>query len=172
MPRHGQQGDATAVRHGVVGRAADQPANDPAAQRDHPARLRAKGAPERVRVNGQEGAGCRIVLDRTRDEAEGLRGTVLTATHAADATPDDPEEFYAHELVGLTAYDVDGRELGTVSALTSGAQDLLTIRTTDGRDALVPFVAALVPEVDVAGGRLVVADRPGLVTPFPDEDES
>ncbi len=33
----------------------------------------------------------------------------------------------------------------------------------------MPFVAALVPEVDLAGGRVVVADRPGLVTPFPDE---
>lgn len=104
-----------------------------------------------------------------REGAEGLRGTVLSATHAADASPADPDEFYAHELVGLTAYDVDGRELGTVSALTSGAQDLLTIRTTDGRDALVPFVAALVPEVDVAGDRIVVADRPGLVSPFEDD---
>ena len=51
-----------------------------------------------------------------------------------------------------------------------GAQDLLTIRTPDGRDALVPFVKALVPEVDLAGGRLVVADRPGLVTPFAEDD--
>jgi 16S rRNA processing protein RimM len=33
----------------------------------------------------------------------------------------------------------------------------------------VPFVAALVPEVDLAGGRVVVADRPGLVTPFPED---
>jgi len=104
-----------------------------------------------------------------RDAAEGLRGTVLLATHAADATPADPEEFYAHQLVGLTAYDTNGERLGEVTALTSGAQDLITIRTPDGRDALVPFVTALVPEVDVAGGRLVVADRPGLVTPFPDD---
>ena len=43
------------------------------------------------------------------------------------------------------------------------------MRTADGRDALVPFVAALVPEVDVAGGRIVIADRPGLVSPFEDE---
>ena len=49
------------------------------------------------------------------------------------------------------------------------AQDLITVRTADGRDALVPFVTALVPEVDLAAGRLVVADRPGLVSPFPDE---
>ena len=107
-----------------------------------------------------------------RDEAEALRGTVLRATHAADATPEDPEEFYAHQLVGLAAYDTEGTHLGEVSALTPGAQDLLTIRTLDGRDALVPFVTALVPEVDVAAGRIVVADRPGLVSPFPDEDES
>ena len=52
------------------------------------------------------------------------------------------------------------------------AQDLLTVRTADGRDALVPFVAALVPEVDLAAGRLVVADRPGLVSPFPDDVEA
>ena len=39
------------------------------------------------------------------------------------------------------------------------------MRTVDGRDALVPFVAALVPEVDLAGGRVVIADRPGLVAP-------
>ena len=104
-----------------------------------------------------------------RDAAEALRGTVLRATHAPDASPDDPEEFYAHQLVGLAAHDLDGTLLGEVTGLTTGAQDLLTIRTPDGRDALVPFVAALVPEVDVAGGRLVVADRPGLVSPFPED---
>jgi 16S rRNA processing protein RimM len=56
-----------------------------------------------------------------------------------------------------------------VSAVLHGAQDLLQIRTPDGRDALVPFVAALVPEVDLDGGRVVVADRPGLVTAFPED---
>jgi 16S rRNA processing protein RimM len=107
-----------------------------------------------------------------RDAAEAARGTVLHATLAADATPDDPDEFYAHQLVGLAAYDLDGTLLGEVTALTTGAQDLLTVRTTDGRDALVPFVTALVPEVDLAGGRIVVADRPGLVAPFADDDEA
>jgi 16S rRNA processing protein RimM len=49
-----------------------------------------------------------------------------------------------------------------------GAQDLLTIRTPDGRDALVPFVKALVPEVDLASRRVVIDDRPGLVAPLED----
>ena len=58
-------------------------------------------------------------------------------------------------------------------ALVDGAaQDLLSVRTTDGRDALVPFVSALVPEVDLEAGRVVVADRPGLVSPFPDEQDA
>jgi len=96
---------------------------------------------------------------------------MLHADVAADESPDDPEEFYDHQLVGLAAQDLDGAALGEVTAVVHGAQDLLQIRTPDGRDALVPFVSALVTEVDLQGGRVVVADRPGLVAPFPDEDE-
>ena len=107
------------------------------------------------------------LTDRTA--AESARGLLLHATVSTEETPDDPEEFYDHQLVGLNAEDLDGVALGAVTAVLHGAQDLLQIRTPDGRDALVPFVAAWVPEVDLPGGRVVVADRPGLVTPFPDE---
>ena len=95
---------------------------------------------------------------------------MLHATIPADETPEDPDEYYDHQLIGLSAYDVGGAALGEVTALVhGGAQDLLTIRTPEGRDALVPFVKALVPEVDLAAGRVVVADRPGLVTPLPED---
>jgi 16S rRNA processing protein RimM len=105
-----------------------------------------------------------------RNAAEAVRGTLLYATLGRDEVPEDPDEYYDHQLVGLDVVDVDGTPLGTVKAIVHGsAQDLLTVRTPDGRDALVPFVTALVPEVDLAAGRLVVADRPGLVSPFPDE---
>jgi 16S rRNA processing protein RimM len=105
-----------------------------------------------------------------RNAAEAARGTVLYATIGHDESPDDPDEYYDHQLVGLDVVDLDGTALGTVKALVHGsAQDLLTVRTPDGRDALVPFVTALVPEVDLVAGRVVVADRPGLVSPFPDE---
>ncbi|CAN5653919.1 ribosome maturation factor RimM [soil metagenome] len=108
------------------------------------------------------------LTDRTT--AEAARGVVLHATIAADETPEDPEEFYDHQLVGLAAYDLDGAHLGEVTGLVhGGAQDLLAIRALDGRDTLVPFVVALVPEVDVAGNRVVVADRPGLVAPLPED---
>lgn len=109
------------------------------------------------------------VPDRTA--AEAVRGILLYATVPADASPDDPDEYYDHQLIGLTVYDLDGTAIGEVTGLVHGAQDLLAIKATDGRPTLVPFVKQLVPEVDVPGGRVVVADRPGLVTPLP-EDES
>ncbi len=109
------------------------------------------------------------IPDRTA--AEGARGILLHATIPADASPEDPDEFYDHQLLGLAAYDVAGAALGEVTGLVhGGAQDLLTIRTPDGRDTLVPFVKALVPEVDLAARRVVIADRPGLVTPLPEDD--
>ena len=105
-----------------------------------------------------------------RDAAEAARGIVLHATLGPQDAPEDPEEFYDHQLIGLAAYDEAGTHLGEVTAVVHGsAQDLLTIRTLDERSTLVPFVAALVPEVDVPAGRVVIADRPGLVTPFPDD---
>jgi 16S rRNA processing protein RimM len=108
------------------------------------------------------------IPDRTA--AENARGLQLFVTLAPDETPEDPEEYYDHQLVGLTAYDVGGAELGEVTAVHHGAaQDLLTVTTPEGREALVPFVVALVPEVDLAAGRLTIADRPGLVTPFPSD---
>jgi 16S rRNA processing protein RimM len=106
-----------------------------------------------------------------RTTAESARGLLLHAAVSADESPEDPEEFYDHQLVGLTAEDLDGRGLGEVTAVLHGAQDILVIRTPDGREALVPFVAALVPDVDLDDGRVVVADRPGLVTPFADDED-
>jgi len=107
-----------------------------------------------------------------RNSAEAARGIVLHASVPADEAPEDPDEFYDHQLIGLTAYDVDGTVLGEVTGVVhGGAQDLLAVKAVDGRDTLVPFVKALVPEVDVAGGRVVVADRPGLVAPLPEDHE-
>jgi 16S rRNA processing protein RimM len=105
-----------------------------------------------------------------RTAAEAARGLVLTTTVSAGERPEDPEEYYDHQLVGLTVVTTDGREVGTVAeVLHSGAQDLLVV-DREGRDAaMVPFVVALVPEVDLDGHRLVVSDRPGLLEPLDEE---
>jgi 16S rRNA processing protein RimM len=102
------------------------------------------------------------VGDRTA--AEGARGTMLIAEVDPGETPEDPEEFYDHQLVGLRVVDTEGVDRGEVTGILHGAQDLLEIRTPNG-PVLVPFVTALVPTVDVTGGRVVVADRPGLLDP-------
>ena len=106
-----------------------------------------------------------------RTAAEALRGLSLAVRFDPTETPDDPEEFYDHQLVGLAVSTTDGEPVGEVSDVVHGtAQDLLAVRTPDGRELLVPFVSALVPVVDVPGGRVVVADRPGLLTPLPEDE--
>ncbi|MGN6613259.1 MAG: ribosome maturation factor RimM [Angustibacter sp.] len=96
------------------------------------------------------------VSDRTA--AEALRGVLLLVDVEASHEPD---AWYEHELVGLRVEDPAGQVLGEVVRLDAGAaQDLLVVRSVAGDEVLVPFVAALVPEVDVAGGRVVV-DPPG-----------
>lgn len=105
-----------------------------------------------------------------RTAAEAARGLDLVIAVSPDERPEDPEEYYDHQLVGLRVSTTDGAEVGVVAeVMHSGAQDLLVVRREGRGDALVPFVAALVPEVDLDGGRLLVADRPGLLEPL-DED--
>jgi 16S rRNA processing protein RimM len=102
------------------------------------------------------------IPDRTG--AEGLRGTrLLVDTEGVDET-DDEDAWYEDELVGLRAVDTAGAELGTVSRLEHGpAQDLLVLTLAGGGTAYVPFVSAIVPEVDVEGGRVVLDPPPGLL---------
>ncbi len=107
--------------------------------------------------------------DRTAVEA--VRGLELVTAISPEERPDDPEEYYDHQLVGLAVVTTDGVEAGVVAEVVhSGAQDLLVVRRPGREDALVPFVAALVPEVDLDARRVVVADRPGLLEPLAEED--
>jgi 16S rRNA processing protein RimM len=98
-----------------------------------------------------------------RAAAEDLRNTeLLVAVHALPEIQ-DPDSFYDHQLVGLTARLADGGVLGEVTAIRHEAQDLLVVRRTDGAEALVPFVTAIVPTVDIAGGFVVVDPPEGLL---------
>jgi 16S rRNA processing protein RimM len=99
-----------------------------------------------------------------RAAAERLRGVVLRVDSAGIAPPADPDEFHDHQLVGLSVITPAGERLGEIARVDHGpAADRLVLARPDGRTALVPFVAAIVPEVDVAGGRIVVDPPPGLL---------
>ncbi len=103
-----------------------------------------------------------------RSTAEQLRGVELLVSTTASAEPD---AWYEDELVGLAVRSPDGELLGEVVRLdTGGAQDLLVVATPAGREVLVPFVTALVPDVDVAAG-VVVVDPPGGLFDGGDDDE-
>ncbi len=102
------------------------------------------------------------VVDRTI--ADDLRG-VLLMVDSADVPPtDDPDEFHDHDLVGLVAVSPGGERLGEIERIEHApASDLLVLRRPEGGTALVPFVKAIVPEVDLAGGRVVVTPPEGLL---------
>jgi len=108
--------------------------------------------------------------DRTR--AEELAGALLLVDSAAVGSPEDPDEFNDHDLIGLVAVTVTGDRVGTVTDVLHHGQDLLVISAAGDAGAgagagetLVPFVRAIVPEVDIAAGRLVLDPPPGLLDP-------
>ncbi|WP_158888964.1 ribosome maturation factor RimM [Amycolatopsis anabasis] len=99
----------------------------------------------------------------TREVAETLRGALLLADTADLPPTEDPDEFYDHELEGLRAELADGSEVGVVREIVhSPGGELLSV-DRDGRTVLVPFVRAIVPTVDVAGGRVVLDPPEGLL---------
>jgi 16S rRNA processing protein RimM len=159
--------------HGVRGELAVEPRTDEPVRRFAPgARLRTDSpATEPLTVRAARRAGERLlvcfaeVVDR--GAAEALRGRVLFADVDADERPAEPEEFYDHQLVGLQAFTAE-RRVGVVTDIAHlPAQDVLSVRRDDGAERLVPFVTDLVPEVDLAAGRLVINDRPGLLDDEP-----
>jgi 16S rRNA processing protein RimM len=109
---------------------------------------------------------------RDRNEAETVRGLLLAVEVDQVESPEDPEEYYDHQLVGLAVVTTGGVPVGEVAEIVHGpAQDLLSVRSEDGREILVPFVAQLVPEVDLGTGRIVVVDTPGLLSPAVEDEE-
>ena len=99
-----------------------------------------------------------------RNAAEALRDTLLLVDAATLPPTDDPDEFHDVQLVGLAAELRDGRPLGEVTeVLHLPHGDVLVVRRPDGPELLVPFVAAIVPVVDLAGRRLEVDPPEGLV---------
>jgi 16S rRNA processing protein RimM len=94
-----------------------------------------------------------------RNGADDLRGLMLEAE--IDDNEQERDAWYDHQLIGLAAVDPAGRPLGEVVAVEHpGAQDRLIVRRPDGVLRMVPFVIAIVPAVDVPGGRVVI-DAPG-----------
>ena len=92
----------------------------------------------------------------TRNDAEKLNGIELYVPRAK-LPPANDDEYYHADLIGLTAVNVADEPLGRVVAIHNfGAGDIIEIAPPKGATMLLPFTNAVVPTVDIAGGRVVI----------------
>lgn len=136
---------------------------------DEPESVAAYGAVEtedgsrqlKLEVANRAGKGqvaVRVAGINDRDAAEALKGQRLYVPRERLPAP-DPDEFYYADLVGLAAQRADGETVGKVRAVFDfGAGEVLEIVDEAGALIMVPFTREAVPEIDVAGGRVIVAD--------------
>src|SRR6266700_2777690 len=111
---------------------------------------------------------------RTDDPGRRFAAGSVLATEPDDrgpltevASPEDPDEFNDHALLGLQVLTTAGALVGTVRDVLHHGQDLLVVQQAAGppAEALVPFVTPIVPVVDIAAGRLIIDPPPGLLDP-------
>jgi 16S rRNA processing protein RimM len=117
-------------------------------------------------VESSSSASGRLVIHfagvADRPGAEALRGVQLVVPAGHRPPLDDPEEFYDTDLVGLAARTLDGTELGAVAEVVHAPGSSYLVVHVDGRERLIPFVAAIVPTVDLEAGTVLVDPPEGL----------
>ena len=159
--------------HGITGEVVvDVRTDDPAARFAAGNTLRGKpsgGGAEREYVidDVREHSGrllVRLAGVANRDAADALRGT-LFLVDATDLPPiDDPDEFYDHQLEGLTVQTVGGEVVGVVAeVIHTPASELLAVKRDGGAEVLVPFVEAIVTSVTLDGGIIEIDPPEGLL---------
>ncbi|WNI28943.1 ribosome maturation factor RimM [Streptomyces sp. ITFR-6] len=106
---------------------------------------------------------------RDRTAAEALRNTLLISEVDPEELPEDPEEFYDHQLMDLDVVLADGTEIGRITEITHlPSQDLFIVERPDGTEVMIPFVEEIVSEIDLEEQRAVITPPPGLI----DESEA
>ena len=155
--------------HGVRGELVVEPRTDSPELRFAPgAVLRVPARSQSLTVTAARPHAGRLLVRAegvdTREAAEALRGALLQITSEEAGGVEDPDEFHDHQLEGLRVERTGGQQLGVVREVvhTPGGE-LLAVDAGGDDDVLVPFVTAIVPEVDLAGGRVVVDPPEGLL---------
>ena len=136
---------------------------DPLALVDYKTLLREDGTPGLTLTGGRVAKGGVVVRTKeieTRDQAEAARGLKLYIPRDLLPDPEDEDEYYVTDLIGLDVVDVAGEPLGRVKSVHDfGAGDLLEIEPPQGPSWWLPFTREAVPEVSIADRR-VVAVKP------------
>jgi len=109
---------------------------------------------------------ARIEGVKDRNAAEALRNIELYVPRGRLPEIEEDDEFYIADLIGLQAFDKDGAVLGEVVAVHNfGAGDLIELKPAKGGDTiLLPFSDAVVPDVDIDNGRIVI-EMPTEISP-------
>jgi len=106
-----------------------------------------------------------------RNAAEALRGLILEVDVDPDELPEEDDEYYDRQLIGLSARTKDGLELGTITDIVHlPGQDLLAVHSEYFGEVLVPFVQEIVTDVDLLEG-VVTMDPPGGLFGEVDDEE-
>ncbi|WP_432247731.1 ribosome maturation factor RimM [Streptomyces sanyensis] len=101
---------------------------------------------------------------RDRTAAEALRNTLLIAEVDPQELPEDPDEYYDHQLMDLDVVLTDGTPVGRVTEISHlPSQDLFIVERPDGSEVMIPFVEEIVTEIDLEEQRAVVDPPPGLL---------
>ncbi|MEV6164440.1 ribosome maturation factor RimM [Streptomyces sp. NPDC052052] len=101
---------------------------------------------------------------RDRTAAEALRNTLLIAEVDPAELPEEPDEFYDHQLMDLDVVLTDGTEIGRITEISHlPSQDLFIVERPDGSEVMIPFVEEIVTEIDLEEQRAVIAPPPGLI---------
>ena len=154
--------------HGISGElVVDVRTDDPDARFTPGARLRGAkrgGAQREFVIESVREHGNRLLVRvagvSDRNVADEVRGTVFLVDTEELPPIDDPDEFYDHQLEGLAVRSVDGTAIGTVAeVLHTSAGELLSVKTPEGAEILVPFVGAIVTSVSLTD-RLIEIDPP------------
>jgi 16S rRNA processing protein RimM len=112
---------------------------------------------------------ARIAEFRSRDDAEAVTNLQLFVPRERIPLADEAEDEFLHaDLIGLRVETASGELIGTVTAVFDfGAGDVLDVARTAKRAVMIPFTKAIVPVVDIEGGRLVVDPPEGLLEDTP-----
>jgi 16S rRNA processing protein RimM len=135
--------------------------------------LRENGAVLTIAASRRHGRRLLVTFDGVTDRntAERLRGAVLVVPESW--LPDLSErEWWAHQLEGCQVRTASGRVLGVISeVIPNPANDLWVAVDEDGHETLVPALADLLLDVDVAARSIVVDDVPGITAPEEPEEK-
>ena len=96
------------------------------------------------------------------NDAEDLRGSIIKVNRSKNDLPEGT--YYIADLIGLDVYTEDGNLFGKVTDIyNTGANDIYTVKTQDGKEVLLPAIKDVIKQVDIQNEKIIVHILKGLI---------